>query len=220
MSLEVTTEAAAGDKYETPFVNPPENPYQLEIDLAILAQLVVAIAAVDTTNDTVTISETPVTSRSLFSELNVGDTFDITGSTGNDGTYTIRAIEHDQANSQIILTTEESISDATADGSVVLSVPRSDFVDEDGVLKPGIPLRYDGTRLQKIDADAQTAFGLIAFPENVAESNDPSDLSGDRVVTLHTDGIFNRAVAEDNLERTYTADEVTAIDNSQDLRMV
>lgn len=70
-----------------------------------------AIVAVDTTNNVVSVS------GDHTSVLSSEDSFDIIGSTGNDGTYTVSSISYDGTNTNI--TTNESISDSTADGSII-----------------------------------------------------------------------------------------------------
>jgi hypothetical protein len=64
-----------------------------------------SITSVDTSADTVTVGSTP---DGLFA----GDEFEITGSTGNDDTYTVESISSDT------ITVEGSIGDSTADGTV------------------------------------------------------------------------------------------------------
>lgn len=76
-----------------------------------------SIVSVDTTNDTVTV-DGDLTSGD--DTLESGDTFDITGSTGNDGEYTADTVSYDSGNDETTVTTTESIGDSTADGDVAL----------------------------------------------------------------------------------------------------
>lgn len=67
-----------------------------------------SITGVDTTNDTFTVG------TDLSSEFSVGDHFEVTGSTGNDGLYEITDISTDGQT----FTVSESVSDSTADGTI------------------------------------------------------------------------------------------------------
>lgn len=74
-----------------------------------------SITAVDTTNDTVTFDDTD---QAVGNELEEGDTVSIEGSTGNDGDYTIATGGIDLGTAdETTVTTDESISDSTADGN-------------------------------------------------------------------------------------------------------
>lgn len=74
-----------------------------------------AIQAVDQTNKTITVAGDQ---RGKFP---AGRKFSVEGSTGNDGTYTVAAdlrVEYDPSADQTRIPVNETISDATADGSV------------------------------------------------------------------------------------------------------
>lgn len=51
--------------------------------------------------------------------LGVGDAFDIDGSTGNDGSYTIAAITYDGGTSRTIITPSPAVADDTDDGDLI-----------------------------------------------------------------------------------------------------
>ena len=71
------------------------------------------IIAVDTATEKVTVA------GDISLRLNPGETFDIAGSTGNDGSYTVAALGitvNAEGNTEITVTGD--ITDATADGTV------------------------------------------------------------------------------------------------------
>lgn len=76
-----------------------------------------AITAADTANDWVAVS------GDKTSDITDGDNIEITGSTGNDGVYTVSLTVYDTGNDQTEIHTTENISDATADGSVKYGQP-------------------------------------------------------------------------------------------------
>lgn len=69
-----------------------------------------AITAVDTGTDTFTIS------GNRSGVFIAGDTFTVTGSTGNNATYTVESITYSDPNTLIVVTGD--ISDATVDGNI------------------------------------------------------------------------------------------------------
>lgn len=83
-------------------------------------------------------------------------------------------------------------------------------VDPDGYLKPGVLLKQDGTPV----GATQAVFGVVVEPTFLGLATIPptnttlgADTS-DPLVAVCTHGIVNRDVAEDNLGRAYTADEI------------
>jgi hypothetical protein len=74
-----------------------------------------SITGVDTTNDTVTVDDPD---HALGDELSPGDAVAIEDSTGNDGDYTVSSVDTATAD-RTTVTTNESISDSTADGSLL-----------------------------------------------------------------------------------------------------
>lgn len=75
------------------------------------------ITAVDTTNDWVAVS------GDKTGDIEDGKSIEITGSTGNDGVYTVSSTVYDSGNNRTEIHTVENISDATADGSVKYGQP-------------------------------------------------------------------------------------------------
>ena len=71
-----------------------------------------AITAVDTTAGTFGVD------ADISNKLAVGDSIEVVGSTGNDGTYTVSSVTYSDPTTTI--TVEETVADATADGEVVL----------------------------------------------------------------------------------------------------
>lgn len=85
-------------------------------------------------------------------------------------------------------------------------------VDAQGYLKPGVPLRRDGTR---VTAGGQFVHGVTIEPLKVADGNEAADLaaaSAAQQIAVATICQVNRALAEDQLGRAYTANELAAFD--------
>lgn len=76
--------------------------------------------------------------------------------------------------------------------------------DTSGSLPPGLPILVSGA---PVSAGAQTAFGLIG-PEPVKLA------AADHFGNVMLSGVFNRDAIEDNLGRSLSADELTAIGNA------
>lgn len=75
-----------------------------------------------------TVAEKVVVGRDLTGMLAPADTFDIVGSTGNDGTYTISTIIFNGESTEIVVTGD--ITDATADGDAeVAPVAKADITE-------------------------------------------------------------------------------------------
>jgi hypothetical protein len=98
-------------------------------------------------------------------------------------------------------------------GRDVVKVDLSDLSDEevdaDGYLKPGVPLQKDGS----IIASSGVVWGVTFGGEKVATGGT------DTILVAATDcfvavgfGLVNRDVAEDNLGRAYSADEIAGFD--------
>jgi hypothetical protein len=82
-------------------------------------------------------------------------------------------------------------------------------VDVDGYLKPGTPLLSTGVL---VSGAGQTVFGVVIAPVQIAETN--TGLAGDTsdpLVTVATSGLINRDIAEDNLGRALSANELAAL---------
>lgn len=95
------------------------------------------------------------------------------------------------------------------------------LVDSDGYLIPGAVLRKDGQYLVPISAGAQTARGIIFEAVKVAQSNSQAhlDAATDYDVVIAVAATIDRAIAEYNLDRDYTADELTAFGNNDRLTL-
>jgi len=80
----------------------------------LIPRLEWTIVAVDTTGDTVTVD------GDVTSEVSAPDQIQITGSTGNDGIYTVTNVAYDvNANGNTTITVSGNIGDSTADGTVI-----------------------------------------------------------------------------------------------------
>lgn len=79
-------------------------------------------------------------------------------------------------------------------------------IDANGYLKPGVPLTSGGVLVGSTVA----VYGVTVEAVKVAADNASGSISGgtDCLVAVATHGIVNRDIAEDNLERAYTADEI------------
>lgn len=90
-----------------------------------------------------------------------------------------------------------------------VSVLTTDEVDAYGYLKPGVPLKSDGTL---VSGAGQTVYLVTTEPIQIAEDN--SALAGDTSDPLiggRMSGTINRDIAEDNLGRAYSANELAAL---------
>ena len=82
----------------------------------------------------------------------------------------------------------------------------SDEIDQNGYLKPGVPLDRDGVLV----GTGVAVYGVSLEPIKVAASNAAADIAAatDVDVALGLVGAVNRAVIEDILGRALTADEI------------
>jgi len=97
-------------------------------DLLISADFTGTIDTVDQGNKYFYLESAEQDATALFP---VGRQFTVSGSTGNDGTYTVAAIAMDSGKTRI--TTSEAIPDATADGSIVNTFTLPEVLDFWGV---------------------------------------------------------------------------------------
>ncbi len=87
-------------------------------------------------------------------------------------------------------------------------------VDADGYLKPGVPFKKDGTLadgtggefIYAVNPEPQKLFMAVLPPTNGTLSGDTRTLP----LGMGTIGEINRDIAEDNLGRAYTANELAA----------
>lgn len=89
---------------------PPSSPAEGALYIVGFASW--AVAAVDTSNNVVEISGDETT------RIGTGDSFQIAGSTGNDGGYSVSAVTYNSTSGNTEITTNESVDDGTADGEV------------------------------------------------------------------------------------------------------
>ena len=89
---------------------------------------------------------------------------------------------------------------------VDLSDLSSNEIDSNGFLKPGVPFAKDG----ELVGSAVAVYGVTIAATKVANSNSSGDIAAavDCFVTVMTHGVVNRDIAEDNLGRAYTANEI------------
>lgn len=92
----------------------------------------------------------------------------------------------------------------------------TDLVDEDGFLIPGSVLRLDTSTqtLLPITSGGQTARGFVFEGTRVAKSNSEAHLNAatDFDVVIIVAGTVDKALAEFNLGREYSANEISAIE--------
>ncbi len=83
-------------------------------------------------------------------------------------------------------------------------------IDANGFLKPGVPFAKDG----ELVGSSVAVYGVTIGPVKVAASNSSGDIAAatDCFVAVMTHGIVNRDIAEDNLGRAYTANEIAGFD--------
>jgi len=97
---------------------------------------------------------------------------------------------------------------------VDLSELTTDEVDADGFLKPGVAFKIDGTLadgtsgeyVYAVNPEAQDLQLATVPPTNASLAAD----TGTRPLGMGTAGSVNRDVAEDNMGRAYTANELAA----------
>jgi hypothetical protein len=83
-------------------------------------------------------------------------------------------------------------------------------VDIDGYIKPGLPLAKDGNLV----GSTIPVYGVVMEATKIASTNTDAvlDAATDCFVAVCTHGIVNRDIAEDNLGRALTADEIAGFD--------
>jgi hypothetical protein len=94
--------------------------------------------------------------------------------------------------------------------NVLMSGMSTAEVDADGVLKPGVPLKRDGTL---VSGASQVVFGVTVEATKVAASNSVGDLAaaGTKEIAVAYFCSYNKAIAEDILGRAVSANELTAL---------
>lgn len=88
----------------------------------------------------------------------------------------------------------------------------TDEVDADGYLKPGVLFASDGTLVGAADFAYGIVTEAIKLPITLPRTNTTlGNETGDPLIAVCTSGLINRDVAEDNMGRAYTADELDGI---------
>lgn len=101
----------------------------------------------------------------------------------------------------------------TAPIAVDITALTDDEIDSEGYLKPGVPFTGAGAL---VGAAPAFVFGVTIEPQKVADGNAAGDIAGagTQTVIVATIGQVQRAIAEDNLGRAYTADEIAGFDRA------
>lgn len=104
--------------------------------------------------------------------------------------------------------------DHTLNKKIDLSGLTVDEVDVEGYLKPGVVLKEVGGLLVLVGAAAAPIFVVPeATKLNVTTPATNATLAaetGDHLIAVATHGLVNRDIAEDNMGRAYTANELTS----------
>jgi hypothetical protein len=101
--------------------------------------------------------------------------------------------------------------DHPAHVKVDISGLTDDEVDAKGYLKPGVPLKENGTLVGSAEAVFGVVIEAVKLPLAVlpATTSSLGSETGDCFVAVATIGQVNRDIIEDNLGRALTSDEVT-----------
>lgn len=86
-------------------------------------------------------------------------------------------------------------------------------VDSKGYLKPGTVFQLSSDTGILISAGSQTIFGVSIEPvliNKASGSNSTLSTDPDIIIAVATNGLVNRDIAEDNLGRAYSANELAA----------
>jgi hypothetical protein len=95
-----------------------------------------------------------------------------------------------------------------------LSLLTTDEVDSKGNLKPGVAFDSTGTPV----GSGQFVYGVVFEPVRLPLATIPptntslGNETADCLVAVNTIGVINRDIAEDNMGRAYTADELAGFD--------
>lgn len=98
------------------------------------------------------------------------------------------------------------VTEHAAQRAINVAALTANEVDSDGYLKPGVPFDVAGALV----GAAAYVFGVTIEPIKVAIDNTGPNLTAAGIVqvTLQCIGMVNRAIAESNLGRVYTANEI------------
>ena len=96
----------------------------------------------------------------------------------------------------------------------VSSLDGTDFVDDDGILIPGTPLRLVDNLLVPVDGGGQEVRGFVLEQVKIAKDNASGTLSAadDLAVVIVVKATVDRATVENNIGRVLTANEISAIE--------
>lgn len=105
--------------------------------------------------------------------------------------------------------------DHTLNKKVDLSLLTVDEVDADGYLKPGVVLKEAANLLVPVGAAAGVIFVVHEAVKLPLVTIPPTNTTlgtetGDCFIAVATHGLVNRDIAEDNMGRAYTANELTS----------
>jgi len=92
-----------------------------------------------------------------------------------------------------------------------VSTLTTDEVDANGYIKPNVPLRQDGTL---VSGASQTVYGLTIEATKLPGRTNNASLGADTtdpLIAVCTSALINRDIAEDNLGRAFSANELTAL---------
>lgn len=134
--------------------------YSLDTTTGVISwdHIAYAVVAVDTANNVVEISGDQTGS------LNAGDSIEISGSTGNDGVYTIDSLTYNSTSDNTEITTSESIEDSTADGDVLHGQPNASQTVTAGY-EFDVPCRFDIDDLPTVFEDYRQASAQVQIVE-------------------------------------------------------
>lgn len=94
--------------------------------------------------------------------------------------------------------------------NVVVTALTTNEIDTYGFLKPGVPFAKDGTTV----GASEPVWGVTIEAIKVAASNSSADIAAasTAIPVAVGFGLVNRDIAEDNLGRAYTANEIAGFD--------
>lgn len=95
----------------------------------------------------------------------------------------------------------------------------SDQVDEKGFIIPGAVLKLSGNKLVPVDgtSDEGQVTRVVLYPVKIADDNESGtlDAADDVDVVTLVIGTLDRGIMEDNLGRSLSANEITALTESR-----
>lgn len=122
------------------------------------AQSTWAIVAVDTGTDVVEVS------GDKTGDVSAADSIEISGSTGNDGVYTVQSVTYNGGSGRTEITVTEDITDATADGDVLHGQPNNGVAVTAG-FEFDVPVRFDTDKLSVVLENYEAAGAEVPIIE-------------------------------------------------------